>query len=54
MITDLRNPCLKPEHWKTLESLVVTSLNVDELTIAGLEELSVFSYGKEIQEVKCI
>uniref|UniRef100_A0A3P9C2G1 Dynein axonemal heavy chain 6 n=1 Tax=Maylandia zebra TaxID=106582 RepID=A0A3P9C2G1_9CICH len=50
-ITDLRNPCLKPEHWKTLESLVGTSLNVDELTIAGLEELSVFSYGKEIQEV---
>uniref|UniRef100_A0A3P8PCE0 AAA+ ATPase domain-containing protein n=1 Tax=Astatotilapia calliptera TaxID=8154 RepID=A0A3P8PCE0_ASTCA len=51
VITDLRNPCLKPEHWKTLESLVGTSLNVDELTIAGLEELSVFSYGKEIQEV---
>uniref|UniRef100_A0A3Q3BGU1 Dynein, axonemal, heavy chain 6 n=1 Tax=Haplochromis burtoni TaxID=8153 RepID=A0A3Q3BGU1_HAPBU len=51
VITDLRNPCLKPEHWQTLESLVGTSLNVDELTIAGLEELSVFSYGKEIQEV---
>uniref|UniRef100_A0A3B4FEJ7 Dynein heavy chain 6, axonemal-like n=1 Tax=Pundamilia nyererei TaxID=303518 RepID=A0A3B4FEJ7_9CICH len=51
VITDLRNPCLKPEHWKTLESLVGTSLNVDELTVAGLEELSVFSYGKEIQEV---
>lgn len=42
---------MKAEHWKTLESVVGTSLNVEELTGAVLEELSVFSYGTEIQEV---
>ncbi|KAI3352270.1 hypothetical protein L3Q82_005249 [Scortum barcoo] len=51
MITDLRNPCMKPEHWKTLESVVGHSLNVEELTVAVLEEINVFSYGMEIQEV---
>lgn len=43
---------MKPEHWRTLESVVGTSLNVEELTVALLEELNVFSYGTEIQEVK--
>nr|XP_019939373.1 PREDICTED: dynein heavy chain 6, axonemal [Paralichthys olivaceus] len=51
LITDLRNPCMKPEHWKTLESIMKTSLNVAELTVAALEELNIFSYGTEIQEV---
>ncbi|XP_027139394.1 dynein heavy chain 6, axonemal [Larimichthys crocea] len=50
-ITDLRNPCMKPQHWETLESVVGSSLNVEELTIARLEELDIFSYGMEIQEV---
>ncbi|XP_070710496.1 dynein axonemal heavy chain 6 [Pempheris klunzingeri] len=51
VITDLRNPCLKPEHWKTLESIVGTPLNMEELTVVVLEEMNVFSYGMEIQEV---
>lgn len=51
VITDLRNPCMKPEHWKSLESVVGTSLNVEELTVAVLEEINIFSYGMEIQEV---
>ncbi|XP_030273772.1 dynein heavy chain 6, axonemal isoform X2 [Sparus aurata] len=51
VITDLRNPCMKPEHWQTLESVVRTSLNVEELTIAVLEEINIFSYGMEIQKV---
>ncbi|XP_026216049.1 dynein heavy chain 6, axonemal isoform X2 [Anabas testudineus] len=51
VITDLRNPCMKAEHWKSLESVVGTSLNVEELTVAVLEEINVFSYGMEIQEV---
>ncbi|KAM9363597.1 dynein axonemal heavy chain 6 [Symphorus nematophorus] len=50
VITDLRNPCMKPVHWKTLESVVGTSLNV-ELTVAALEEIDIFSCGTEIQEV---
>ncbi|XP_047430741.1 dynein axonemal heavy chain 6 [Mugil cephalus] len=51
VITDLRNPCMKQEHWKNLESVVGTTLNVKESTVAALEELNIFSYGNEIQEV---
>ncbi|XP_062296546.1 dynein axonemal heavy chain 6 [Scomber scombrus] len=51
MITDLRNPCMKPEHWNTLESVVGSTLNVEELTLAAMEKLDIFSYGTEIQEV---
>lgn len=50
-ITDLRNPCMKPEHWKALESVVGTSLNLEELSVAFLEEINIFSHGMEIQEV---
>ncbi|KAM9314768.1 dynein axonemal heavy chain 6 [Pholidichthys leucotaenia] len=50
MITDLCNPCMKPEHWKTLELSVGSSVNV-EFTLAALEELDIFSHGTEIQEV---
>lgn len=42
---------MKGEHWKTLESIVGTSLNVEELTLFVLDEINIFSYGTEIQEV---
>lgn len=42
---------MKPEHWQTLESVVRTSLIVEELTMAVLEEINIFSYGMEIQKV---
>nr|XP_057922299.1 dynein axonemal heavy chain 6 isoform X3 [Doryrhamphus excisus] len=51
VITDLRNPCMKPEHWRNLEAVVKSSLNVEQLTMAAMEELDVFSYGMDIQEV---
>ncbi|XP_061839882.1 dynein axonemal heavy chain 6 isoform X2 [Nerophis lumbriciformis] len=51
VITDLRNPCMKPEHWRNLEAVVGSSLNVEQLTMAVMEELNVFSYGTEIQDV---
>ncbi|XP_038570255.1 dynein heavy chain 6, axonemal isoform X1 [Micropterus salmoides] len=51
VLTDLRNPCMKPEHWKILESVVGTSLNVEELTVAVLEEINIFSYGMETHKV---
>ncbi|KAK5899926.1 hypothetical protein CesoFtcFv8_009352 [Champsocephalus esox] len=51
LITDLRNPCMKAEHWRTLESVTGTALSGEELTVAALETLNVFSYGTEIQEV---
>lgn len=42
---------MKPEHWKALESVVGTSLNLEELNVAFLEEINIFSHGMEIQEV---
>ncbi|XP_029949300.1 dynein heavy chain 6, axonemal [Salarias fasciatus] len=51
VLTDLRNPCMKPEHWKSLESVMNTQLNVEELTVAALEEFNVFSFASEIQEI---
>uniref|UniRef100_UPI0037E80358 dynein axonemal heavy chain 6-like isoform X2 n=1 Tax=Semicossyphus pulcher TaxID=241346 RepID=UPI0037E80358 len=51
VITDLLNPFMKPEHWKTLESVVGSSLNVEELTVAVMEDINAFSYGIEIQEM---
>ncbi|XP_074520194.1 dynein axonemal heavy chain 6 [Halichoeres trimaculatus] len=51
VITDLRNPCMKPEHWKSLESVVGTSLNMEELTVAEMEGINIFSYSTKIQEV---
>ncbi|XP_060941446.1 dynein axonemal heavy chain 6 [Limanda limanda] len=51
VITDLRNPCMKPEHWTKLESIMNTSLNVAELPVSALEQLKIFSYGTEITEM---
>uniref|UniRef100_A0A667W9Y7 Dynein axonemal heavy chain 6 n=1 Tax=Myripristis murdjan TaxID=586833 RepID=A0A667W9Y7_9TELE len=51
VITDLRNPCLKSQHWGVLEAVVGASLTMEELSLAVLEELNIFSYGQEIQEV---
>ncbi|XP_078146083.1 dynein axonemal heavy chain 6 [Centroberyx gerrardi] len=51
VITDLRNPCLKSRHWEILEAAVGASLATEHLSLAVLEELNIFSYGTEIQEV---
>lgn len=42
---------MKGEHWKTLEAIVETELNVEELTLSILDKINIFSYGTEIQEV---
>ncbi|XP_056265579.1 dynein axonemal heavy chain 6 [Pseudoliparis swirei] len=51
VITDLRNPTMKPEHWETLQSDVGIFLNRKGLTVAALEELKVFSHGMKIQQM---
>ncbi|KAK5598659.1 hypothetical protein CRENBAI_006405 [Crenichthys baileyi] len=51
IITNLCNLCMKPELWVTLESLVGTSLDVEEVTLGTLEEHDVFSYGMEILQI---
>ncbi|KAK7929355.1 hypothetical protein WMY93_005750 [Mugilogobius chulae] len=51
VITDLRNPCIKSYHWSTLEYIVGQKLDVEKLTFAQVEELDLFNYGSEIQEI---
>ncbi|RXN25582.1 dynein heavy chain axonemal [Labeo rohita] len=51
VITDLRNPCLKAHHWKMLEGIVDSSLLKEPLTLAYLQELNIFHFGPQIQEV---
>ncbi|XP_028297484.1 dynein heavy chain 6, axonemal-like, partial [Gouania willdenowi] len=51
IITDLRNPCMKAEHWKSLESIIRPTVNVEECSLAALDEMNVFSFGSKIQEV---
>ncbi|KAM9845816.1 dynein axonemal heavy chain 6 [Aulostomus maculatus] len=52
VITDLLNPAMKPRHWSTLESVMGRSLSaVEQLTVADLEELNMFSFGLKIHKV---
>ncbi|XP_014862486.1 PREDICTED: dynein heavy chain 6, axonemal-like isoform X2 [Poecilia mexicana] len=51
VISNLLNLRLKPGRWVSLESLVAATLDVEEVTIATLEEHDVFSYGLEILQI---
>ncbi|XP_051560675.1 dynein axonemal heavy chain 6 [Myxocyprinus asiaticus] len=51
VITDLRNPCLKARHWEMFEAIVEAKLLQDQLTLASLQQLNIFHFGPQIQEV---
>ncbi|XP_008406386.1 dynein heavy chain 6, axonemal-like isoform X2 [Poecilia reticulata] len=51
VIGNLLNLRLKPGRWVSLENLVAATLDVEEVTIATLEEHDVFSYGLEILQI---
>lgn len=51
VIANLRNQSMKTRHWKILESIFGASLLEEPLTLAALQELDIFSYDAEIQEV---
>ncbi|XP_041935143.1 dynein heavy chain 6, axonemal [Alosa sapidissima] len=51
VITNLRNPSLKTRHWEILEAIVGSNLLEEPLTLLALQELDIFSYDAEIQEV---
>ncbi|KAM6471116.1 dynein axonemal heavy chain 6 [Liasis olivaceus] len=53
VITDLRNPFLKPRHWAILEQIVGAQLIDMEnpLTLERLTQISAFEYSQEIQDV---
>ncbi|XP_053147968.1 dynein axonemal heavy chain 6 isoform X2 [Hemicordylus capensis] len=53
VITDLRNPFLKPRHWVILEQIVGAQLVDTEnpLTLERLSQINAFEYSQEIQDV---
>ncbi|XP_070598423.1 dynein axonemal heavy chain 6 isoform X2 [Erythrolamprus reginae] len=53
VITDLRNPFLKPRHWAILEQIVGSPLlDVENpLTLERLTQINAFEYTQEIQDV---
>jgi dynein heavy chain len=52
MISDLRNPSLKPRHWERLDAIVGTPLPHDEtFTLGLLDRLEVWKHKEAIQEV---
>ena len=52
MITDLRNPSLKPRHWSLIEEVIGHKFDSDlPLTLDFLKQLQVFDYTEAIQEI---
>uniref|UniRef100_A0A4X2L0J5 Dynein axonemal heavy chain 6 n=1 Tax=Vombatus ursinus TaxID=29139 RepID=A0A4X2L0J5_VOMUR len=53
VITDLRNPFLKPRHWAAIEQIVDVTLVDPEnpLTLQRLITINVFEFGQEIQDI---
>lgn len=51
MVADLRSLCVDQESWKSLETILGTSLDVETLTLSFLEEIDIVSHTVKIQEV---
>ncbi|XP_063775637.1 dynein axonemal heavy chain 6 [Pseudophryne corroboree] len=53
MITDLRNPFLKPRHWADLEKTINATLIDAEhpLSLEKLFEIGIFEYAQDIQDI---
>lgn len=52
MITDLRNPSLKPRHWNLIEDIISHKFDPEvPITLELLTELKVFDKAEAIQEV---
>ncbi|XP_053239011.1 dynein axonemal heavy chain 14 isoform X1 [Podarcis raffonei] len=52
IIIALRNPCLQPRHWETIQNIVKQTINGDKrLTLDKILEFNMFQYRKEINEV---
>jgi len=52
VISDLRNPTLKPRHWVVIEDIVQHKFDPETtLTLQLLTDLKVFDHAEAIQEV---
>lgn len=52
VITNLRELCVDKERWKTLETALGKSLDVETLSLSVLEETDIISHAAKIQEVR--
>lgn len=52
MITDIRNPSLKPRHWEAIENILGVHFTAEEpLTLALLNQIDAFQNTEAIQQV---
>jgi dynein heavy chain len=52
VIAYLRNPCLEERHWMQIEQVLNYKFEPDlVITLQLLEQIGVFSYGLEMQEI---
>lgn len=52
VITNLRNPTLKPRHWEEIESILETEFSAEQpLTLGRLVEIDAFFYTEALEEV---
>ena len=52
VITDMRNPALKPRHWKQIEKIIDHTFEPEQAkNLQLLADLKAFEFQEEIQEV---
>jgi len=52
VISNLRNPTLKPRHWEEIETTLETEFTEEEpLTLGRLVEIDAFYYAEQLEEI---
>jgi len=52
VITNLRNPTLKPRHWEEIEAILETEFTPEEpLTLGKLVEIDAFYVAEQLEEI---
>ena len=52
VITNLRNPALKPRHWEEIEAILETEFTAEEpLTLGRLVDIDAFYVADQLEEV---
>ena len=52
VITNLRNPTLKPRHWEEIEAILETEFTPEEpLTLGRLVQIDAFYFAEQLEEI---
>jgi len=52
VITNLRNPTLKPRHWEEIEAVLETEFTPEEpLTLGRLVDIDAFHFAEDLEEI---